>query len=273
MHNVSLSLFATVTAVVVGVCLVPNSEAGDDLRNSITVVYNHEGAASASGLLKRGGFSAFIKLEERSLLFDTGGEATVILENLNSLGFGGAELEAVVISHNHWDHVYGLPGVMSSARNSPSVYVVEPSTESLEQQYPRAAVVAVEGPTQIAPGVWLTGPLEIEFMGAPFFEQALVLEHLDGLHIIVGCSHPGIVTLVERAKTMFPDTPIALVAGGFHLRSTGEQEVRQVAAALARLGVQKIGPSHCTGASAVRIFRERWGDRFISFDLGDSYRF
>lgn len=86
-------------------------------------------------------------------------------------------------------------------------------------------------------------------------------------------SASGLVSLVERAKTMFPDTPIALVAGGFHLRSTVEQEIRQIASDLERLGVRQIGPSHCTGGTAIEIFRERWGDQFISFDLGDSYRF
>jgi len=72
---------------------------------------------------------------------------------------------------------------------------------------------------------------------------------------------------------MFPDTPIAFVGGGFHLRSNGEAEISKIADALERLGVQKIGPSHCTGKSAVSIFRDRWGENFVSFDLGDAYRF
>ena len=198
---------------------------------------------------------------------------TLFLENLQSLGLIDKEVEALIISHNHWDHVYGLPGVMRSVRNSPPVYVAASAAAGLIQQFPRATVIGVERPTQIAPGIWLTGPLEVEFMGAPLSEQALVLERPDGLHIIVGCSHPGIVAIVEQAKMMFPKTPIALVAGGFHLRSTSEEEIRRIVAELERLGVRRIAPSHCTGDSAVRIMREKWGERFVSFGLGDSYRF
>ena len=82
-----------------------------------------------------------------------------------------------------------------------------------------------------------------------------------------------IVAVVTRAKEMFPDKPIALAAGGFHLRSTGEEDLRRIASELEALGVQKIGASHCSGADAVRIFREHWGEGFVSFDLGDSYQF
>jgi len=241
-------------------------------ENSVTVVYNHEGAA-ANELVKRGGFSAYVQLGERSVLFDTGGESSVILENLQHADVDFAALDAVVISHNHWDHVYGLPGVMSGSRTAASVYVAASAAVGVQQQFPRATVVAVAAPMRIVPDIWLTGPLDIDFMGSPLSEQALVLEHPDGLHIIAGCSHPGIVAIVERAKEMFPETPVALVAGGFHLRSTGVGEIREIAGELERLGVRKIAPSHCTGDEAKRIFHERWGKRFVTYDLGDTYRF
>jgi 7,8-dihydropterin-6-yl-methyl-4-(beta-D-ribofuranosyl)aminobenzene 5'-phosphate synthase len=325
-------LTAVIAAVAAGISAGALAQAEEKAGNSITIVYNHEGTAAAD-LVKRGGFSAFVRLEDRSLarishqlsaagadtphpavfsrlgvldvpqvraprpsgrkphwarhlaalatkpgeicrlVFDAGGEASVILENLHSLGFDNIELDALVISHNHWDHVFGLPGVMSGARNTPPVYVAASAADGIKQQFPRADVIAVDGPKKIAPEVWLTGPLEIEFMGAPLSEQALVLEHPDGLHVVVGCSHPGIVAIVERVQEMFPEAPIAFVGGGFHLRSTGEAEIRKIADALERLGVRKIGPSHCTGGTAVSIFRDRWGKNFVNFDLGDTYRF
>ena len=110
-------------------------------------------------------------------------------------------------------------------------------------------------------------------MDAPLSEQAMVLDLPKGLHIIVGCSHPGIVAIVERVREMFPDKTISLVAGGFHLRSTGEEEIWRIASDLERLGVQKIAPSHCTGALAEQIFRERWGQNFLDFKLGDRIEF
>jgi len=266
---IQIAVIATAAA---GISAGELAQAKEKSANSITVVYNHEGAAAAD-LVKRGGFSAFVQLEDRSLAFDAGGEATVILENLHSLGFDKVELDALVISHNHWDHVFGLPGVMSGTRNTHPVYVAATAADGVKQQFPRADVIAVDGPKKIAPHIWVTGPLEIEFMGAPLSEQALVIEDPDGLHVVVGCSHPGIVAIVERVREMFPDTPIAFVGGGFHLRSTGEVEILEIANALERLGVRKIGPSHCTGGPAVNIFRDRWGESFVSFDLGDTYRF
>jgi 7,8-dihydropterin-6-yl-methyl-4-(beta-D-ribofuranosyl)aminobenzene 5'-phosphate synthase len=273
MQKVFLIHLAAIAAVAVAFHVATPSQAEDRTSGSITVVYNHEGSAAADNLVKSGGFGVFVQLEDQFLMFDAGGEASVILENLHSLGFADTELEALVISHNHWDHVFGLPGVMSGARNRHPVYVAASAADGIRQQFPRATVVAVDGPKQVAPEVWLTGPLEIDFMGAPLSEQALVLDLPNGLHVIVGCSHPGIVTIVERVREMFPEKPIALVAGGFHLRSTGEDEIRQIASDLERLGVRKIGPSHCTGSQAVRIFRELWGENFVTFDLGDTYRF
>ena len=272
MRNHSLVRLAVVVAATVGISATTSAPAEEPAENSITVVYNHEGAA-AGELVKRGGFSAFVRLGDRSLLFDAGGEASVILENLHALDLADSEPAALVISHNHWDHVFGLPGVMSSARNTPPVYAAAPAADGIKQQFPRAEVIAVDGPMKIAPEIWVTGPLEVDFLGAPLSEQALVLENPDGLYVVVGCSHPGIVAIVERVREMLPERPIAFVGGGFHLRSTGEYEIRKIADALERLGVRKIGPSHCTGEPAVEIFRDRWGETIVSFDLGDSYRF
>jgi len=272
MRRILFIQIAVIAAAAAGISAGELAQAREKPANSITIVYNHEGAAAAD-LVKRGGFSAFVQLEDRSLVFDAGGEATVILENLHSLGFDKVELDALVISHNHWDHVFGLPGVMSGTRNTHPVYVAATAADGLKQQFPRADVIAVDGPKKIAPDIWVTGPLEIEFMGAPLSEQALVIEDPDGLHVVVGCSHPGIVAIVERVRKMFPDTPIAFVGGGFHLRSTGKQEILKIADELEYLGVRKIGPTHCTGGPAVDVFRDRWGENFVNFDLGDTYRF
>jgi 7,8-dihydropterin-6-yl-methyl-4-(beta-D-ribofuranosyl)aminobenzene 5'-phosphate synthase len=263
----------TVAAAVLGILFLTGIQAEEQVTGSLTVVYNHEGTDTANELQRRGGFSVHVQLEDRSLLFDAGGEATVILENLEQLGLDDGRLEAVVISHNHWDHVYGLPGIMSLARSNPPVFVAQSAAGGLRQQYPHANVVAIKGPKRIGPGIWLTGPLDIEHRGTTLSEQALVIEHPRGLHIIAGCSHPGTVAMVERARDMFPGEAIALVAGGFHLRSTEEKEIREIVDDLQELGVNRIGPSHCTGDRAMRLMRDRWGERFVKLGLGDSYQF
>jgi 7,8-dihydropterin-6-yl-methyl-4-(beta-D-ribofuranosyl)aminobenzene 5'-phosphate synthase len=109
-------------------------------------------------------------------------------------------------------------------------------------------------------------------MGAALHEQALIVDHPRGIQILAGCSHPGIVPIVERARQVFPQKPVALVAGGFHLRATPVTELRKIADDLKSLGVQGIAPTHCSGEEAKRILRELWGPKFLSFDLGETLR-
>ena len=247
--------------------------AEEPAANAITVVYNHVRTESAADLQPGGGFGAFIEFDGKVILFDTGGQTDVLLQNIQELKKDASRIEAVVISHNHWDHVYGLPGVVSVTRDRPRIYVPESSREAILQQNPRATRVAVDGPTQIMPGVWVIGPLEIEYRGMPLAEQALVIEHEDGLIVLVGCSHPGIVDIVERVKELFEGKKILFVGGGFHLRSSPQDEIRIISTKLRQHGVKQIAPSHCTGNDAMAIFRQEWGEEFLSFNLGDSFTF
>lgn len=265
---------ACIVAVMAAWVFPSDALAGPDPEpNSITVVYNHEAGANTSGLQARPGFSVVVRRGSDAILLDVGGEPGVILENLSRAGADLTHVDAVVITHNHWDHLYGLPGAMSGLARGATVHVPASAAHAIHQQFPSAKVVAVSGEVQIAPGIWTTGPLQGELRGETIDEQALVIEGPAGLVILTGCSHPDILQVVRRAASMFPQTPIALVAGGFHLRSTDEAEIGRIATVLAELGVQRVGPSHCSGDVAKRTFRERWGERFVSFDLGDTYSF
>lgn len=255
--------------------VLPNSPlSGGELKdNSITIVYNNVPGNTAADVRVGAGFSAFIVFKQRKILFDVGADATILLRNIEMLGIDAKQLDAVVISHNHWDHVYGLPGIYALAESEPRIYVPGSARDAILQQNPRADVVLIGEPVQIFPGVWSSGPMDVDYRGLSFSEQSLILDGDDGLYVVTGCAHPGIVSFVERVRQLFPEKSIALLAGGFHLVNATELEVLEISAKLKQLGVKNLAPSHCTGRLAIEIFKQEWGDRYCRLYLGHSHRF
>jgi 7,8-dihydropterin-6-yl-methyl-4-(beta-D-ribofuranosyl)aminobenzene 5'-phosphate synthase len=251
----------------------PLLSAGGGSGNTITIVYNNVPGDISAGLQTAGGFSAFIVFDQQKILFDTGGDTTILIENVRALELDTEGLGAVIISHNHWDHAYGLPGVFYLTEKVPKVYVPGSSRDSILQQNPRLNIVPVYEPAEILPRVWSTGELRTSYRDIVLCEQSLILNGDDGLYVITGCAHPGIVEIIERAKEIFPDRPVALVAGGFHLANASEQDVRDISTKLKELGIRNIAPSHCTGDRAMDVFKEEWGDRYLDLYLGHVHKF
>ena len=98
-------------------------------------------------------------------------------------------------------------------------------------------------------------------------EQALVLKTVQGLIIITGCSHPGIVTIAKKAVQICSDR-IYFITGGFHLGGTPVGNLKNIIRELKALGVEKIGPSHCIGERAMKSFNDAWGIDFIESGCG-----
>jgi 7,8-dihydropterin-6-yl-methyl-4-(beta-D-ribofuranosyl)aminobenzene 5'-phosphate synthase len=260
-------------AALAGLMVCSLAGATSPSSDSITVVYNHIQGKSKTEHQAKGGLSTYVKFKGKVILFDTGGEANPLVQNLDELGLDATLIDAIVLSHDHWDHVSGLPGVLSATAMEPKVYVPAPAAEEILQQNPQANVVAVSKPTGILPDAWLVGPMQLEYSGETIVEQALVLDQKDGLVVIVGCSHPGIVSVVEQVKQVFGYRKIKLVVGGLHLRAISKNEIKDISLRLQQMGVRNLALSHCTGGHALKIFRHEWGDRVVSFDLGDSIDF
>ena len=227
----------------------------------LTVVYDNN--PYAEGLETRWGFSCLVQGAEETILFDTGGEGAVLLSNMEKLRVDPMEVDGVVLSHIHGDHTGGLSAFLKC---HPHVTVYLPA--SFPERFKRgvrdygAKVVEVHGPTQIGRYIYSTGE-----MGTTIQEQALVIRTTQGLVVITGCAHPGVVAMVKKAKEML-EGQVALVMGGFHLSGTDPARIGEIVADFKALGVEKVAPCHCSGDVARRVFKEAYGDHFIPAGVG-----
>lgn len=236
-------------------------EAGPAAGMTITIAYDNN--AYDDRLETGWGFSCVVQLAGASILFDTGGNGAVLLRNMDKLGLDPGEIDLVVLSHIHGDHVGGL-GAFLGENGDVVVYVPASFPQGLRDEIRSYAtkVEEVRGPRQLLPGVHTTGELD-----GGIKEQSLVVESEEGLVVITGCAHPGIVNVVRTAREIAGDE-VHLVLGGFHLRGASAARVESVVDSFLELGVEKVAPCHCSGENARRMFRERYGDDYIESGVG-----
>jgi 7,8-dihydropterin-6-yl-methyl-4-(beta-D-ribofuranosyl)aminobenzene 5'-phosphate synthase len=228
----------------------------------VRITYLYDNTQAVPGVRADWGFSCIVETPGARVLFDTGANPDVLRHNAEALHLDLGRLDAVVLSHDHGDHTAGFPA-LGPRPGLPVFYargfnlaVVAPLGQS------GARLVPVSQHQQVAPGVRTSD----EF-GTSIKEEALIIDTPDGLVVVVGCSHPGIVPMLRRIKDP-TGPPIHAVVGGFHLLQTPAAEVASIVAAFKDLGVGRVGPTHCTGPDAIRAFKEAFGERFIAGGVG-----
>jgi 7,8-dihydropterin-6-yl-methyl-4-(beta-D-ribofuranosyl)aminobenzene 5'-phosphate synthase len=209
------------------------------------------------------GFACLIEGTEKTILFDTGAKADVLAANVAALRTDLSRIDALVISHPHGDHTGGLTVALKARKGLP-VYVPlgAPSTLAETLRSNGATVLVLEGPADVGRDALVTGPV-----GGPVPEQALVVRRPEGLVVVTGCSHPGIVAIVERARQV-ADGKVTTVLGGFHLLGHTDEAIAGIVARFRELGVEKVGAAHCTGERAIEAFRRAYGARSIEMGAG-----
>ncbi len=238
-----------------------------DHRLRLQMIFNNTGESPT--LKGAWGLAVWIEGENGVILFDTGGDTSVLQDNMEHAGLDPDRISTIVISHDHWDHRNGLEYVLKASSRFPDILVPAEVTGDYARKYPAHGVRGIAGPEEIAPGIWSTGSMKTTYKGADLFEQALIFVRSSKLYVLTGCSHPGIVEIAQRVNQTFPGKKIALVAGGFHLGSENGAEILEISELLRQEGVEKLAPSHCTGNQAINLFRKEWGENFVEFNLGD----
>jgi 7,8-dihydropterin-6-yl-methyl-4-(beta-D-ribofuranosyl)aminobenzene 5'-phosphate synthase len=228
---------------------------------SITVIYDNN--PYKAGLKTGWGFSCLVKGNKKVVLFDTGGDGSTLLANIKKLGINPGEIDMVVLSHIHGDHMGGLARFLEKNSNV-TVFIPQSFPGDLKREIKRygAHVVAVKESMKICKGIYSTGEL-----GSDIKEQSLVIHDKRGLIIITGCAHPGIVNVINKSKYLFR-RDIFLLVGGFHLFKKSSIELKKIVADLKKAGVQYIGPCHCSGDKAREVLKETYNKNYKNVGVG-----
>lgn len=245
------------------------------------------------------GYSALVEVDGRRLLYDTGANPETVLENAKLLGVDLSDVEDVVISHNHADHTGGLltlrrelmkknPRAVSRVHVSANIFLPRLKDDGsddngltpLQSEYERLGghFILHEGAAELVPGVWFTGPVSRKYPETNWSpkglklrtaagdvtdnvpdDAALVFSSPEGLVVLTGCGHAGIINIAEYAQTIAGSAPVFAVIGGLHLFAKSDQVVDWTGAQLRRLGVRYLLAGHCTGIEATWRLRAALG--------------
>ena len=208
------------------------------------------------------GFSCLV---DGRFLFDTGESAEYLSKNMQTMGIDTSLIEAMVLSHDHWDHTGGLVAILGK-KSGVKAYGCPGFSQELKHKIKllNGNLVETDKLYEINQNIFITGAIPGVYKGTPIDEQALIVRTVNGITIITGCAHPGILNIVEIVKDWFTDDRIYAVLGGFHLHATSYDEIVQIARRFKELKVAKAGPAHCSGDPAIDIFQELYGNNFLN---------
>lgn len=187
------------------------------------------------GLATEAGVSYLVKAEDTTVLFDLGlnGKREAVpplIRNARRLGIDLTKVDFVFNSHPHPDHLGGWRNFFTRRLklikgDDPLAGKPVYSTRRLSLKGSQNFVVKEAG--CLVPNIGTTGPLPRQLLMGYVNEQALVVKLSGkGLVIIMGCGHPGVEAVVQRAEEVF-ETPVYAVIGGFHLLITGDRSGRK----------------------------------------------
>lgn len=246
------------------------------------------------------GFAALVEADGRKVLFDTGAKSDVVWRNTQTLKIDLGDVEDVVLSHWHGDHVGGFmtlrrevlkqrpqalgrthvgAGIFLPRLGGPPNVDMNPLAR-IRPEYEATGGVWLErqGPVELFPGVWLTGPVprkhpernwsgraRVKLADGQIVEDtiaddmALVINTAAGLVIVTGCGHAGVINIVEQARAVVRAAPVHALIGGIHLFNASDATLAWTGARLREFGLEHFIGAHCTGIETVYRLRTEVG--------------
>jgi 7,8-dihydropterin-6-yl-methyl-4-(beta-D-ribofuranosyl)aminobenzene 5'-phosphate synthase len=275
---------------------------------TITTLIENSRQNESSSLQTEHGVSLYIQTGGKNILFDTG-QSDKFLNNAKRLGLSIADVDILIISHGHFDHGGGLKHFFAENGRA-KVYLKEGSfgktyaKRGIFRRYigldeklfasNRERFVFVTNKTEPLENVFILPDITdrhprpagnrvlFEKQGTKLVpddfghELVAVFREKDGLVVITGCSHRGILNMIETAEEEFPNKPIKAVLGGFHLMNPAkgvmaetEETVRTIGKTLLKKKhIGKVYSGHCTGEKPYALLKEELGSKLDSFRTG-----
>ena len=240
-----------------------NQGGAEESKDKIVLRIVFDNNPSDKRLENAWGFGCVITGCEKTILFDTGGDGKMLVRNMEKCGIDPKEIDAVVLSHIHGDHTAGLAEFLK-VNSDVEVFMPEVFPAQFKNQVrgTAAKVIETDGPQKVCQGVWTTGVLHQRVS-----EQGIYVKSAEGILVVTGCAHPGIVKITEAAKAHAKE-PVRFVVGGFHLGGASPGSVEEVIEGLNKLDVRQVAPTHCTGDKARAQMKEALGDRYVGVGAG-----
>jgi len=239
--------------------------AENGIEKPVTVKVIYDNYVKVKGLQSDWGYSVVIEGLDKEILFDTGTKPEIFESNFNKMGIDAGGIDFLVLSHEHGDHTAGIPAFVKLKNDIP---VIIPNSFSGSFKKRMTALelepVLVIEPAKICENLYTSGEFDYKIP-----EQALVLNTKQGLVVMTGCSHPGIVEMLKEIKSSFRKN-IYMVFGGFHLLDKSDNEMNSIITEMKALGVVKCGATHCTGDKQIQMFKDSFGDDYFELGVGNS---
>lgn len=262
-----------------------------------------ENTAGLGNFLGEWGLSILFETEGLSLLLDAG-QGVSTSHNADIMGVDLSRIDRIILSHGHYDHTGGLVPLLRKMKKE-IVVIAHPDIWSDKYTSRRGQVRfigiphrreeleslgakfnLVTEPTRITDSIMTTGeiPMVTDFERIePYLlvrehgelkpdelldDQALIIKTEEGLVVILGCAHRGIINTLYQAQRLTGVKRIHTVLGGCHLMDASEERIGLTIATLKGLGVVRLGVSHCTGLAASCLMAREFGSGFFFNNAG-----